>query len=187
MAESTSNSTDPSVRPFSSPFYIGFSYNPSSILVTNVFNGVGFTTWRRSMIIALSTNNKLGFIDGSISQPDPNSSSYSNRYRANSMVIIWLLNSLLRTLRTMCSFFRKLMRFGKNSIKYMSNPVVLWFIKFSNNSIQLHKDRMISPHIIQNWWRYGMHFELYKISRYIHVVLQQQCIDFLMTRDWFNF
>ncbi|KAL7585098.1 hypothetical protein Lser_V15G45605 [Lactuca serriola] len=85
MAKSTINFSDPIVLPVSSPFYIGSSDNPSSILVTNIFNGVGFIAWCRSMTIALSTKKKPSFFDGSNSQPAPISSSYSNWYHANSM------------------------------------------------------------------------------------------------------
>lgn len=46
------------------------------------------------MVINLSTKNKLGLVDGSIFQHAPNSSTYLGWYRANSMVISWILNSL---------------------------------------------------------------------------------------------
>ncbi|KAL7592597.1 uncharacterized protein LOC111888645 [Lactuca sativa] len=78
----------------SNPFFIAPSDNPSSILITNPFNGIGFASWKQSMLISLASKNKLGFIDGSISEPTIISNSYSAWFRANSMVISWILNSL---------------------------------------------------------------------------------------------
>lgn len=76
------------------PLFIAPSDNPSYILVSNIFNGVGFTAWKRSLTISLSTKNKLKFIDGSLPQPSISSPEYSDWYCANSMVISWILNSL---------------------------------------------------------------------------------------------
>ena len=80
------------------PYFISSSDNPNSVLVTTVFNGTGFNSWKRSMIISLSAKNKLGFVDGSIDKPVLTSLDYPNWHRANSMVISWILNSLSRDL-----------------------------------------------------------------------------------------
>lgn len=82
----------------SNPYFISHSNNPSSILVSNIFNGVGFNYWKRSMMISLSTKNKLGFVDKTILQPESISSIYANWNQANSMVISWILNSLYTTI-----------------------------------------------------------------------------------------
>lgn len=76
------------------PYYIGSSDNPSSVLISHPFNGTGFNSWKRSMIISLSTKNKLGFVDKTILEPESSSPDYAKWSRANSMVIGWILNSL---------------------------------------------------------------------------------------------
>ncbi|KZV39447.1 hypothetical protein F511_13438 [Dorcoceras hygrometricum] len=48
------------------------------------------------MIVALTTKNKLGFIDNSIDQPRPDDLLYGSWTRCNSMVISWILNSVSR-------------------------------------------------------------------------------------------
>lgn len=56
--------TDPTMNP-SSPYYL----HPTDTglkLVTTVFNGAGFKGWKRSITIALSGKNKLGFVNGTI-------------------------------------------------------------------------------------------------------------------------
>ncbi|KAI3724235.1 hypothetical protein L2E82_36006 [Cichorium intybus] len=50
------------------------------------------------MIISLSAKNKLGFVDGAIPKPSLTSSDYPNWYRANYMVISWLLNSISKNI-----------------------------------------------------------------------------------------
>ncbi|KAI3497468.1 hypothetical protein L1887_40092 [Cichorium endivia] len=75
MSQSQSNS--PSSRysnniDCSNHFYLGSSDNPGSILLSNVFNGVGFMAWKRAKTIALAAKNKYGFVDGTITQPSKN-------------------------------------------------------------------------------------------------------------------
>ena len=78
----------------SNPLYLAASDNPSTVLVSKVFDGNGFASWKRSMTLALSAKNKMGFVDGSIERPDETSNLFHNWNRVNSMVISWLLNSL---------------------------------------------------------------------------------------------
>lgn len=79
-------------------FFLSSSDNPNSILVSNVFNGVRFSAWKRSMTISLAAKNKLGLVYGSITKPIETSPSYSNFFRVNSMVISWILNSLSKNI-----------------------------------------------------------------------------------------
>lgn len=74
-------------------YFIASSDNPNSVLVTFVFNGVGFNSWKRSMMISLAAKNKIGFIDALITKPSYSDPSFSNWFRVNSMVISWILNS----------------------------------------------------------------------------------------------
>lgn len=92
MSSSSANSSPTSDH--TSPYFIASSDNPNSVLVTFVFNGVGFNSWKRSMMISLAAKNKIGFIDGSITKPSDSNPSFSNWFRVNSMVINWILNSL---------------------------------------------------------------------------------------------
>lgn len=68
-------------------------------LVSDPFDESGFSNWKRSMTIALSARNKLGFVDGSLSQPESNSASYKSWSRCNDMVISWILGALSKIIR----------------------------------------------------------------------------------------
>uniref|UniRef100_A0A803NE55 Retrotransposon Copia-like N-terminal domain-containing protein n=1 Tax=Chenopodium quinoa TaxID=63459 RepID=A0A803NE55_CHEQI len=66
MAE---NSSVPVTSDPTSPYYINPSENTALPIVSEKFSGEAYGEWKRSMIIALATKNKLGFIDGSLPKP----------------------------------------------------------------------------------------------------------------------
>lgn len=79
------------------PLYLHPSDNPGLQLVTNFLTLTNYLIWSRSMRIALKAKNKLGFIDGSLSQPsDAASSSFSQWSFVDSMVTSWILNSMTK-------------------------------------------------------------------------------------------
>lgn len=74
--ENVSSSTESSVNnngvnniDLSSPLYVHPSDNPSVSLVQNPFDGIGYRSWRRSVLRVLSVKNKLGFINGDCKRP----------------------------------------------------------------------------------------------------------------------
>ncbi|XP_077237088.1 uncharacterized protein LOC143878727 [Tasmannia lanceolata] len=83
---------------FNDPFYLHPSDNPGNILVSNLFNGENYSTWRRAMSIALTAKNKIGFVDGTITKPAPSNSSFTSWTRCNTMVLSWLINAITRDL-----------------------------------------------------------------------------------------
>ncbi|XP_060186369.1 uncharacterized protein LOC132615795 [Lycium barbarum] len=78
----------------SHPLYIHPSDSPGMCLVSSFFNGKGYGGWRRGVLIALSAKNKVGFIDGTITQPAVTDETFKSWTRCNNMVISWILNSL---------------------------------------------------------------------------------------------
>lgn len=52
-----------------SVYYIHPSDANSTQLVSVKFNGVGYTNWKRAMMLCLSAKNKLGFVTGTIPKP----------------------------------------------------------------------------------------------------------------------
>ena len=106
MSGDSATLSQPSQLTSSNPLFIGSAENPSSILVSNVFDGIGFTSWKRSMTISLVAKNKFGFVDGSVTQPLTTDATYSDWYRANSMVISWILNSLSKNIAESVLFFQ---------------------------------------------------------------------------------
>ncbi|KAK9672433.1 hypothetical protein RND81_12G100400 [Saponaria officinalis] len=87
MAPNSDNSIDDTLQITSSDLL-------ATKLVTNIFEGTGFSGWKRGMEIALSAKNKKGFIDGTITKPAATSETAKAWQRCNDMVFSWILNSL---------------------------------------------------------------------------------------------
>lgn len=63
-------------------------------IVLNVFTGVGFKNWKRSVSIALSGKNKLGFVDGIVKRSSSNATLAKAWDRVNDIVLGWLLGAV---------------------------------------------------------------------------------------------
>ncbi|KAE8731797.1 hypothetical protein F3Y22_tig00002511pilonHSYRG00012 [Hibiscus syriacus] len=79
----------------SNPYYLHQTDNPSVVLATQLLSTDNFHSCKRSMMLALSTNNKLDFIDGSIAAPNSSMVDQFHAWtRVNNLVISWILNSV---------------------------------------------------------------------------------------------
>ncbi|KAL4341923.1 hypothetical protein GQ457_08G014960 [Hibiscus cannabinus] len=58
------------------PYHIHQSDNPGMLLVTQPLATDNYNSWKRSMLMALSAKNKIGFVDGSIVAPASTSATY---------------------------------------------------------------------------------------------------------------
>ena len=76
------------------PLFIHPSYHPGQTLVANVFHGEDFDSWKRTFLRALSSKNKVGFVDGKVAQPAADSPLFPYWQRSNDLVASWILNSL---------------------------------------------------------------------------------------------
>jgi hypothetical protein len=104
MVETTTPtaSTTPTTSTVSTPpcqdpnhhLYLHHSDHPGIVLASQSLNGKNYQTWSQAIIMALSAKNKLGFTDGTISQPKTSSEDFSQWSRCNNMVKSWLLNSI---------------------------------------------------------------------------------------------
>lgn len=82
--DSTSAIADPI-----SPYFLSHADNPGLVLVSQPLNGDNYVVWSRSTMIALSANNKLRFINGSLPCPiESNRILLAAWIRGNSIVIV---------------------------------------------------------------------------------------------------
>jgi hypothetical protein len=73
-------------------FFLHNDDNPGTVLVSQILTSDSFSTWRQFMEMALTSKNKVGFVDGSILKPSPTNPSFSASMCCNMMVLSWILN-----------------------------------------------------------------------------------------------
>ena len=77
------------------PYFLNPNENPSNILVTQPLLGMkNYHSWSRAMILALTAKKKIGFINGKITEPNPESPLHEDWLSYNTMVISWMINSM---------------------------------------------------------------------------------------------
>ncbi|XP_019242113.1 PREDICTED: uncharacterized protein LOC109222183, partial [Nicotiana attenuata] len=76
------------------PLYVHPSDVLRTSLVSTPFDGTGYGSWRRNVLVAISIRNKLDFINGNSQKPSPVSPLARQWQRFNDLVISWLVNSL---------------------------------------------------------------------------------------------
>lgn len=115
------------------PYFLQSSDNPGIALVTQMLTSQNYCQWSRSVKLALSAKNKLGMIDGTLSQPASSSNMFSHWSRCNDMVLSWLLNSISSEIR--------------DSVVYFSTAKEIWddlVVRFTQGNVprifQLKKD-----------------------------------------------
>ncbi|KAG2706747.1 hypothetical protein I3760_05G116900 [Carya illinoinensis] len=77
-----------------SPFYLHYSDNASSVIVSPPLTGPNYLSWSRSFSLSISIKNKLGFLDGTITKPELTDPLYLPWLRCNNIILSWLLNSI---------------------------------------------------------------------------------------------
>ncbi|XP_061340147.1 uncharacterized protein LOC133286707 [Gastrolobium bilobum] len=101
-----------SMEDSASPHYLLSGDHPGLILVTHVLVDPNFHSLNRAMLIALTTKNKLCFVDGTLLRPASIDLLFGAWNRCNSLLISWLLNSVSKDIA--------------DSLKYFSNAYEIW-------------------------------------------------------------
>ena len=74
------------------PFFLPANENPGLILTSQPLTSLeNYMSWARSMVLALSSRNKFGFVDGSILELDSSSPLYNSWSRCNTTVLSFFL------------------------------------------------------------------------------------------------
>src|ERR1044072_3502076 len=80
--------------PAENPYYLHASDHPGLVLVSTPLTDENYASWKRSMVLALSGKNKLGFVDGTIPQPPLDDPLHRSWNRNSNIVACWLINSI---------------------------------------------------------------------------------------------
>lgn len=74
------------------PLYLSSSDHPNMSIGNIMFNRSNYLAWSRSIKIGVGAKLKLGFIDGSLQRPNPNSTNLLHWIQYDNMVRSWLLS-----------------------------------------------------------------------------------------------
>ena len=83
------------------PFFLHQADGPGMVLMSQVLTSDNYGSWSKAIIVALSVKNKLGFVGGSIPQPDPDADPpqlFATWKHNNNVVISWIYNSISKDL-----------------------------------------------------------------------------------------
>ena len=87
IAENISSTTE---MDSSNPFFLHHGDSPRSMIVSKQLNGENYNRWKRAMMMALSTKNKLSFVNGTLPKPSILYDSQGLTWtRCNNMVLSW--------------------------------------------------------------------------------------------------
>ncbi|KAK4489381.1 hypothetical protein RD792_005190 [Penstemon davidsonii] len=79
----------------SNPFFLHPSDGPGLTLIQKPLLGDNYASWSRSMLLALNVKNKIGFVNGSITDPGIEDTDLQTAWsRNNDVVVSWILNSV---------------------------------------------------------------------------------------------
>lgn len=84
MSLNHNTTTDPTMNP---SMYFLHPSETSQKLVNEVFTGSSYSDWKRTMIIALSTRNKMCFVNGTLVKPHVASPKFKAWERVNNVVL----------------------------------------------------------------------------------------------------
>ncbi|XP_071712327.1 uncharacterized protein [Rutidosis leptorrhynchoides] len=80
---------------FGDPLYLHASDTTNTPLISIKLKGTeNYNVWSRAMLLALSTKNKVGFVNGTYLKNNDNDVLAAQWDRCNSIVLSWLLNSI---------------------------------------------------------------------------------------------
>ena len=111
-----------------------------------------YMTWARFVFLALSSKNKFGFVNGSISELDPTSPLFNSWNTCNTTILSWLTNSLSPDLKV--------------SVMYINSARDLW-IDLKNRLSQDNTPRLFElqkeiSHLVQGSLSVSSYFTKFK-------------------------
>ncbi|XP_071700335.1 uncharacterized protein [Rutidosis leptorrhynchoides] len=99
------NSSDDDLNSPNHLLYLHQNDHPGLILISKKLTGSdNFSSWRRSMMIALNAKNKLQIVTGQFVEPETSSRTRALWERTNDMIISWILKTISYEISNSLSF-----------------------------------------------------------------------------------
>lgn len=100
--DSTSLTTN-EVRRTISPYDLTSADNPGAVISHPLLKGNNYDEWACGLRTALTSRKKFGFLDGSITKPDSNSSDYEDWLTIQALLVSWIHMTIEPSLRSTIS------------------------------------------------------------------------------------
>ena len=92
---SNTSNTNEDTNSVNHPLFLHLNDHPGLILISKKLTGSeSYSTWRRSIMIALNAKNKMKIITNEYQEPDTDSPLRALWERNNDMIISWILNTV---------------------------------------------------------------------------------------------
>nr|GEU95502.1 homogeneously-staining region [Tanacetum cinerariifolium] len=110
------------------PLFLHQTYHPGLILILKKLTGSdNYSSWKRSMIIALNAKNKMKIVTGEFPEPATDSPTRALWERNNEMRISWILNTMTEQIG--------------NNLNFISSVSKLW-IELHEHYVQIDGHRI---------------------------------------------
>src|SRR4051812_5692746 len=93
VSDPPAKSDDPSLNP-RNPYYLHPRENSGATIVAPPLDDNNYHNWSKSMRRALTSKNKISFINDTLPRPSPTNADFELWDRANSMVFSWINRTL---------------------------------------------------------------------------------------------
>ncbi|KAJ1387391.1 Gag-polypeptide of LTR copia-type [Sesbania bispinosa] len=91
-------------QPSLSPYYLHHSYHPGINICPVILKGDNYQEWEISMRNAFRAKRKLGFLDGTVTEPTEDA-SIEDWWSVNSMLVAWVIQSINSSLRSTITYY----------------------------------------------------------------------------------
>lgn len=91
---SGSETGSPPTKVVMAAYQLAANENPGAVIAQVQFNGDNFDEWAQAIRSALRVKKKFGFVDGSVVKPQEGAPEFEDWMSANSMVSLWILNTV---------------------------------------------------------------------------------------------
>ena len=82
-----------------SPYDLSSSDNPGSVISQPFLKGPNYNEWATNLRMALKARKKFGFVDGTLSQPHPDSDDLDDWWTNNALVLSWIKLTITELVR----------------------------------------------------------------------------------------
>ncbi|CAA7030339.1 unnamed protein product [Microthlaspi erraticum] len=138
-----------------SPYHLHSSDHPGLVLTAEPLDGSNYGIWSIAISTSLEAKNKMGFLDGSIPQPDEDDPYFKIWCRCNSMVKSWLLNCVSKKIYMSILYFKSACEIWKDlhTRFHKSNLPRLYKLRHQIHSLRQGSLDLSSYHThVQSLW-----------------------------------